>query len=322
MSTPCDAGLPKAKVSTGNAQADSILEQVRSLPTAGDMAAHFYRMHRIFDAKHRVNAAVSDGINRNAISTDELGDRVDPHLLDTEDDATEDEGGQRIAPSLQAVARQSLYVATSNVIPWWSKGGGLGLFSSKPINAGDLLGFYTGTWYREEDYADLPAAQRQRLDEYAVTVEPQLHRREGDDAVPMVVSPPFQVGAGRPDPAVHPIAFANEASKTFSANAAYTRVQLTADDITGAIPADQADGEWLGLAVYACRDIGQHREILVHYGDHFPRSRHGYSAGSPCDLPASTQPPTALGPVPLRALAFIEGSASDVEGSSDESYQG
>ena len=194
MSTPCDAGLPKAKVSTGNAQADSILEQVRSLPTAGDMAAHFYRMHRIFDAKHRVNAAVSDGINRNAISTDALGDRVDPHLLDTEDDATEDEGGQRIAPSLQAVARQSLYVATSNVIPWWSKGGGLGLFSSKPINAGDLLGFYTGTWYREEDYADLPAAQRQRLDEYAVTVEPQLHRREGDDAVPMVVSPPFKLG--------------------------------------------------------------------------------------------------------------------------------
>ena len=50
--------------------------------------------------------------------------------------------------------------------------------------------------------------------------------------------------------------------------------------------------------------------------------RHGYSAGSPCDLPASTQPPTALGPVPLAALAFIEGSASDVEGSSDESYQG
>eukprot|EP00966_Prymnesium_polylepis_P166660 3852431-Prymnesium_polylepis.1 len=42
------------------------------------------------------------------------------------------------------------------------------------------------------------------------------------------------------------------------------------------------------------------------------------AAVSPCDLPASTQPPMALGPVPLRALAFIEGSASDVEGSSDE----
>eukprot|EP00966_Prymnesium_polylepis_P114765 2652370-Prymnesium_polylepis.1 len=34
-------------------------------------------------------------------------------------------------------------------------------------------------------------------------------------------------------------------------------------------------------------------------------------AGSPCDPPASTQPPTALGPVPLTALAFVEGSASD-----------
>ena len=33
-------------------------------------------------------------------------------------------------------------------------------------------------------------------------------------------------------------------------------------------------------------------------------------------------PPTALGPVPLRALAPIDGSASDVEGSSDGSYQG
>ena len=316
MSTPFGTSLSKAKVSTGNTQTDAILEQVRSLPTADDMAAHFYRMHRIFDA------AVSDGINRKAISIGALGDRGDPHLLDTEDDATEDEGGGRIAPSPLAVARQGLYVATSKAIAWWSRGGGLGLFSSEPISAGSLLGYYTGTWYKEEDYAELPSAQRQRLDEYAVTVEPDLHRRDGDDAVPMVVSPPFQVGAGRPDPAMHPIAFANEASETFSANAAYTRVQLTADDIQGAIPADQADGEWLGLAVYACRDIGKHREILVHYGDHFPRSRHGYSAGSPCDPPARTQPPTALGPVPLAALAFIEGSASDLEEDSDESYQG
>ena len=138
----------------------------------------------------------------------------------------------------------------------------------------------------------------------------------------MVVSPPFQVGAGRPDPASYPIAFANEATAPLTANAAYVRVQLNADDIQGATPADQVDGEWLGMAVYACRDIGKHREILVHYGDHFPRSRYDYSAGSPCDLPESTQPPTALGPVPLTALAFIEGSASDVEDSSDESYAG
>ena len=38
--------------------------------------------------------------------------------------------------------------------------------------------------------------------------------------------------------------------------------------------------------------------------------------------PASAQPPTGLGPVPLGALALIEGSASDVEDSSDGSYAG
>mmetsp|Transcript_11636 Transcript_11636/g.30013 ORF Transcript_11636/g.30013 Transcript_11636/m.30013 type:complete len:124 (-) Transcript_11636:134-505(-) len=88
----------------------------------------------------------------------------------------------------------------------------------------------------KEDYAELPCAQRQRLDEYAVTAEPELRGRGDEGGTPMVVSPPFQVGAGRPGPAVHPIAFANEASKTFSANASYARVQLTADDIQGAIP--------------------------------------------------------------------------------------
>ena len=38
--------------------------------------------------------------------------------------------------------------------------------------------------------------------------------------------------------------------------------------------------------------------------------------------PDVTQSPTALGAVPLTALAFVEGSASDVGDSSDESYSG
>ena len=210
-------------------------------------------------------------------------------------------------------------MSNSKAIGWWVKGGGLGLFSSQPIRAGDLLGYYTGTWYREEDYAELPAPQRLRLDEYAVTVEPELHGRGDEEGTPMVVSPPFRIGAGGPNPALYPIAFANEATKPLTANAAYTPVQLTADDVSGAIPDDQMDGEWLGLAVYACKDIWKHREILVHYGDSFQRTRYGYEAGTPCDPLAHAQPPTALGPVPLTALAFVEGSASDVDESSDNS---
>eukprot|EP00966_Prymnesium_polylepis_P042255 981784-Prymnesium_polylepis.1 len=100
------------------------------------MAAHFHRMHRLFDAQHK--AAI-----RKDVATQALGDEANPHSLDTEDDATGDEDGERIAPSSQAIVRRGLYVATSTTIPWWSRGGGLGLFSSKPISAGDLLGFYT-----------------------------------------------------------------------------------------------------------------------------------------------------------------------------------
>ena len=256
------------------------------------------------------------------VAIDARGDQEDPHRLDTEDDASDDGlEADRIAPSPLAVARPGLYVGTSNVIGWW-KGGGLGLFSAEPIQAGGLIGFYTGIWFKEEDYSELPEAQRLRLDEYAVTTESELEQSHNGPI--MVVSPPFHddVRADRPDPALYPMAFANEATAPLTANAAFTPVQLNADDVYGAIPDDQADGEWLGLAVYACRDIGRHREILVHYGSTFPRLRHGYSAGKPCVPPTHMlQPANALGPVPLAALAFVEGSASDVMDSSDESYE-
>ena len=143
---------PPVKVSTGNAQTDKIIENARSVPTLGEMAAHFHRMHRLFEHK---------AATRKEAATQALGDEADPHLLNTEDDATEDEGGERIAPSSQAIAKQCLYVATSNAIPWWSRGGGLGLFSSEPISAGDLLGFYTGDWYREEFYGRAPSCTAQ-----------------------------------------------------------------------------------------------------------------------------------------------------------------
>ena len=67
MSTPCSTSLSKGKVSTGNTQTDAILEQVRSLLTADDMAAHFYRMHRIFETKHKADLIMSDNgiVNQN-----------------------------------------------------------------------------------------------------------------------------------------------------------------------------------------------------------------------------------------------------------------
>ena len=290
-------------------QAQKLIDDASRLPSVDEFRARLHHIRRAVGALHLAR-------------TDARGDREDPHLLETEDEASEDESAQRINPSPLAVAKPGLYVGTSKVIGWW-KGGGLGLFSAEAIQAGDLLGYYIGTWFTEEDYSNLPDAQRRKLDEYAVTVEPELRgRADVDEAAPLVVSPPFPDGAERPDPALFPMAFANEATRPLTANAAFTRVQLNADDVAGPIPDDLADGEWLGLAIYACKDIGKHREILVHYGDTFPRERYGYQAGEPCAPPASTQPPTALGRVPLAALGFVEGSASDVEDSSDESFQG
>ena len=289
-------------------QAQKLIDDASRLPSVDEFRARLHHIRRAVGALHLAR-------------TDARGDREDPHLLETEDEASEDESAQRINPSPLAVTKPGLYVGTSKVIGWW-KGGGLGLFSAEAIQAGDLLGYYTGTWFTEEDYSNLPNAQRRKLDEYAVTVEPDIRGRADVDPTLLVVSPAISDGANRPDPTLYPMAFANEASKPLIANAAFTRVQLNADDVAGAIPDDQADGEWLGLAIYACKDIGKHREILVHYGDTFPRERYGYEAGEPCAPPASTQPPTALGRVPLAALGFVEGSASDVEDSSDESFQG
>ena len=309
MVPPFRTGPRQVAAAQRKEDADALIRMVESLPSVEEFRARVHYVHRAIEAIHLA-------------PTDARGDREDPHLLETEDEASEDESTQRINPSPLAVAKPGLYVGTSKVIGWW-KGGGLGLFSNESIRAGDLLGYYTGTWLTEDAYSNLPYARRRKLDEYAVTVEPELRgRADVDEAAPLVVSPPFPDGARRPDPALFPLAFANEATKPLTANAAFTRVQLNADDVAGPIPDDLADGEWLGLAIYACKDIGKHREILVHYGDTFPRERYGYQAGEPCAPPASTQPPTALGHVPLAALGFVEGSASDVEDSSDESFQG
>ena len=249
------------------------------------------------------------------MSTIERGDETAPHVLLTDEDATDDESGERIQPNSQlAAARPGLYVGTSKVIGWW-RGGGLGLFSSEPLRAGDLLGYYTGIWRTAGEYEMLPAAQRRRLDEYAVSVVPKVGIEDGDQ---MVVSPPIY--GVRPDPALYPIAFANEATKPLRPNAAFVRVQLNADDIEGDIPLDEVDGEWLGLAVYACKDIGRHQEVLVHYGETFPHDMYRYEAGDPCEPPEVTESPIVLGAVPLSALAFVRGSASDVEDSSDLEY--
>jgi hypothetical protein len=89
MNAPADTDRSKVKVSTGNAQTDKIIENAQSIPTLGDMAAHFYRMHRMFDAKHKAALSISNDGIRKDVATQALGDRADPRLSDTEDEGGE-----------------------------------------------------------------------------------------------------------------------------------------------------------------------------------------------------------------------------------------
>lgn len=50
MGAGLSAGVGKKAVSTGNSQADLILNRVRSIPTASEMSMRFYQMHRTFSA--------------------------------------------------------------------------------------------------------------------------------------------------------------------------------------------------------------------------------------------------------------------------------
>ena len=241
-----------------------------------------------------------------ALSTSARGDRDDALSVLTED-SDSDPGDDRIYPSALAFVAPGIHVRQSKMLPWWM-GGGLGLFSDHPVKAGELLGFYSGTWRTDEEFDALPLRQQRRLGEYAVDVR----SGSGED---LVVSP-FETGDRTQTAADHPLCMANEAAAPENANSAFKTVELMFDEVSGSIPESEVDGTWIGLAVIACRDIGRGREITVHYGDGFRRT---WNAGMPCDPPV-TDPPTALGLVPIRALMLVPGSVSDSE-SSDESYR-
>eukprot|EP00966_Prymnesium_polylepis_P262955 6073886-Prymnesium_polylepis.1 len=72
MNALADTGRSKVKVSTGNAQTDAIIENARSIPTVGEIAAHFHRMYRIFDDHHKADLNICDDGIRNDVATQAL----------------------------------------------------------------------------------------------------------------------------------------------------------------------------------------------------------------------------------------------------------
>ena len=79
----------------------------------------------------------------------------------------------------------------------------------------------------------------------------------------------------------------------------------------------RADGLFAAVALYSCRPIAPHRELLVSYGERYAAE---YRSGDSCELPSKPQSHASLGLVPRSCVAFVPGS-NDSEHASDESYQ-
>ena len=79
----------------------------------------------------------------------------------------------------------------------------------------------------------------------------------------------------------------------------------------------RADGLFAAVALYSCRPIAPHRELLVSYGERYAAE---YQSGDSCELPSKPQSHTSLGLVPRSCVAFVPGS-NDSEHESDESYR-
>ena len=167
---------------------------------------------------------------------------------------------------------------------------GNGLYTLSPIDAGQLVGFYTGERYFEPDFESLMnTKQRQK---YAVGLQ-SLKReyRHQNDAMAkrkVIISPPLDA-TGNVDPHLYPIACANEPLEHHTANCAplmlvIRRASLKKYPCTGLNIGKRKVIRC--IALIASRNIGAEEEITWSYGDDYCpiRQQEKYVAGSDCTL--------------------------------------
>lgn len=128
-----------------------------------------------------------------------------------------------------------------------------GLFTTRPLKAGQFLGFYNGT-FREGDYKG--------RDTYVMSTS-DFHIRP-------------KKTRGVVDPAAYPLAMCNEPPNGSMANVViheFTRAR-------GVLPHLPPTASIAAIGFFACRDVRAGEELFVHYGNRFARPLPGRSAGS------------------------------------------
>ena len=141
------------------------------------------------------------------------------------------------------------------------------MFTSKAIPAGSFVCFYTGTFYSNVEFENLPPARRDALSKYAVEVE-----NHGVTLAPAVGE------AGTVDFTRHAAAAANEPSASGAANA------FSQGMVVELLGPDAELRSYLVVCIFTCRDVAAGDEILWNYGDGYEaqRQQSGYAAGEQC----------------------------------------
>ena len=171
--------------------------------------------------------------------------------------------------------RDGLFIAPSRVLVESGPSAGSflgepGLFTRVAIPAGAFVAFYTGAFFRHDEFMGLPDVQRQALSRYAVEVE-----KHG-----VFVSPIADAGPNRNDVNFtrHAASAINEPGKSGDANV------FAQASLVEAIGNDDELHSFVVFCIFTCSRIEAGEELLWNYGDGYQLIRDdvGYEAGSPC----------------------------------------
>ena len=179
----------------------------------------------------------------------------------------------------------------------------LGVFTSQPLQVGQLVGLYNGQFWRQEEYEELPQRERIARDRYAISTE--------DEEGGIIISPPMSGGGGnaaRPDPASFPMPIANEPGYDGRSNCILMEYSFLLDEVDippASVPEERQDAEFVGVGLVVCRPVGRHRELFWSYGAHYARP---YRVGKNCKAPRRNEledPLTLLGSIPRDCCSVI-----------------
>lgn len=174
-----------------------------------------------------------------------------------------------------------------------------GLFTSNPLQPGELIGFFTGHFLSNADYNEYPRVVIKSLSKYAAGT-----------AVGMVVSPldPHSPMT-RLDFLTHPLALANEPSRHTTANAFAETHKI-----------ETGDAQFVAICMFACSPIDANSEITWIYGDEYKRD---YFVGVDCVKPPRLQDPLGMllssrSNPNFRFVAYEVSDSSEEDGSDQE----